>query len=81
MINTASTQTVDASGESVEIALQDSQRLAQAAKVLSSLLGSSFSDATLSCLATVQDYHSVICPLLVEALQIRGELIYNLIVD
>ena len=73
LTNDASTQTVDASGETIETSLQDSQRLLQAATILSSLIGSSFSDATLSCLSTVQDYFGTVGPLLVEALQIRGE--------
>ena len=73
MTNEASTQTVDASGETIETALQDSQKLVQAATVLSSLLGNSFSDATLSSLSTVKDYYSTVAPLLVEAMQIRGK--------
>ncbi len=73
MTNDASTQTVAASGERVDSILSDTQRLVQAATILSSLLGNGFNDATLSCLTTVQDYYSSVGPLLVEALQIRGE--------
>ena len=74
MTNEASTQTVDASGNRIESALKDSQRVLQAATALSSLIGSSLSDALPSYLSTVQNYSGRIGPLLVEALQTRGKL-------
>ena len=53
--------------------LSDTQRLMQAAMLLTSLLGISVCQASLSCLPTVNQYYSSVVPQVIKALQTRGE--------